>query len=214
MGVANIPPIPDVQPCTENGYVTFGCFNRYNKINSMVIGVWEKILQQAPTARFVIKTKEFLTPKLKQQFFDTFKDKSVLDRVVILPYSDTYQEHLLDYNKMDISLDTFPYSGTTTSCESLMMGVPILTLFDNIRHYHSQNVTTSLMKNSNLPEFVAYSQDEYISKAVQYANNALSLTNLKSKVRSSFVNGAVCDYTGFVDELEDKLISIYQNHKW
>jgi predicted O-linked N-acetylglucosamine transferase (SPINDLY family) len=214
MGIKNIPEIPDTQPCITNGYVTFGCFNRYNKINSMVIGVWEKILQRAPTARFVIKTKEFLTPKLKQQFLDTFQDKSVLERVIILPYSDTYQEHLPDYNKMDISLDTFPYSGTTTSCESLMMGVPILTCFDNIRHYHSQNVTTSLMKNSNLPEFVAYSQEEYISKAVEYATNFSALADLKKRVRSNFVNGAICDYTGFVNEFEDQIISIYQNHTW
>jgi predicted O-linked N-acetylglucosamine transferase (SPINDLY family) len=180
----------------------------------MVIGVWEKILQQAPNARFMIKTKEFLTPKLRQQFLDAFKDKSVLDRVIIMPYSDTYSEHLPDYNKMDIAVDTFPYSGTTTSCESLMMGVPILTLFDNVRHYHSQNVTTSLMKNSGLPEYVTYSQEEYINKAVWFANNIDKLDGLKQRVRNSFVNGPICDYTGFTDEFENKLINIYKSHKW
>lgn len=213
MGISNIPPIGP-QPCTENGYVTFGCFNRYNKINSVVVETWNKILQRAPTARFVIKTKEFLTPKLKKQFLDGFKDKSVLERVMVLPYSDTYQEHLPDYNKMDISLDTFPYSGTTTSCESLMQGVPVLTLNDNIRHYHSQNVTTSLMKNSNMPDFVAYSNEDYINKAVTFANNIQALSDLKVKTRSNFVNGAVCDYKGFVDEFEDTMISLYQKHKW
>jgi protein O-GlcNAc transferase len=213
MGIDNIPEITQ-QPCTKNGYITFGCFNRYNKINKMVIGVWEKILQQAPSARFVIKTKEFLTPKLKQQFLDSFTDPSVLERVEILPYSDTYSEHLLDYNKMDISLDTFPYSGTTTSCESLMMGVPVLTQFDNVRHYHSQNVTSSLMKNSNLPEYVSYSQDEYIKKAVEFANSIDTLSSLKQDVRNKFVNGHICNYTQFVDEFEDLLINVYKNHKW
>ncbi len=214
MGIDNLPSIPDEQPCIKNGYITFGCFNRYNKVNKMVIGVWEKILQAAPTARFVIKTKEFLTPKLKQQFLDSFVDKSVLDRVQILPYSDTYLDHLPDYNLMDISLDTFPYSGTTTSCESLCMGVPVLTLFDNIRHYHSQNVTTTLMKNSDLSEFVTYSQDEYIQKAVDFANNLGTLSNLKRYVRNKFVNGHVCNYEEFVDDFENKIISAYKNHKW
>jgi predicted O-linked N-acetylglucosamine transferase (SPINDLY family) len=213
MGIKDIPPLGD-QPCKRNGHITFGCFNRFNKVNSMVIGVWEKLLQRIPTARFVIKTKEFLTPKIKQQFFDTFKDKSVLERVEILPYSDTYSEHLPDYNLMDISLDTFPYSGTTTSCESLMMGVPVLTLFDNVRHYHSQNVTTSLMKNCDLPEFVAYSQEEYIQKAVDFANDLESLSDLKVRVRDHFVNGPVCNYKEFVTEFEDKLVSLYKNHKW
>ena len=214
MGIKDIPAIVDEQPCLKNGYITFGTFNRFNKINEMVIGVWEKILQRAPTARFAIKTKEFLTPKLKQKFLDTFKDKSVLDRVIIMPYSDTYTEHLPDYNKMDISVDTFPYSGTTTSCESLMMGVPVLTLFDNVRHYHSQNVTTSLMKNCGLDEYVTNSQEEYINKAVWFANNWQTLGGLKQRVRDSFVNGPICDYTGFTDEFENKLIDLYKNHKW
>lgn len=210
MGIENIPEL-DVQPATKNGYVTFGCFNRYNKINSMVIGVWEEILRRAPNARFVIKTKEFLTPKLKQQFLDTFNDKSVLERVEILDYSDTYTEHLADYNKMDVSLDTFPYSGTTTSCESLMMGVPVLTLFDNVRKYHSQNVTSSLMKNSDLERFVTYTQEEYIQKAVDLANN---IEQLKHQVRDKFVNGHVCNYSQFVGEFQDLLVSLYKNHKW
>jgi protein O-GlcNAc transferase len=213
MGIKNIPEISE-PPCVKNGYITFGTFNRYNKVNEMVVGVWEKLLLAAPTARLVIKTKEFLTPKLHDQFLNTFKEKSVLDRVTILPYSDTYGDHLPDYNKMDIAVDTFPYSGTTTSCESLMMGVPILTLFDNVRHYHSQNVTTSLMKNCGLDEFVAYSQDEYIQKAAYFANNPDLFRDIKNKVRSAFVNGPICDYGSFVNEFEDKLISVYKTHKW
>jgi len=213
MGIDNIPEITE-QPCVKNGYITFGTFNRYNKINEMVIGVWEKILIAAPTARFMIKTKEFLTPKLKKQFLDTFKNKSVLDRVIILPYSDTYGEHLPDYNKMDISVDTFPYSGTTTSCESLMMGVPVLTLFDNVRHYHSQNVTSSLMKNCGLHEYVTNSQQQYIDRAVYFANNLGILKDLKQSVRNAFVNGPICDYKGFTEEFENKLIETYKSHKW
>lgn len=211
MGIQNLPPISS-NPYSSNGYITFGCFNRYNKINKVVIETWEKILQGAPNARFVIKTKEFLTTKLKQQFLDSFNDKSVLERVTILPYSDTYLDHLPDYNLMDISLDTFPYSGTTTSCESLMMGVPVLTLFDNVRYYHSQNVTTSLMKNSNLGNFVCYSKDEYINKAISFAKNFDNLGELKQTVRDNFVHGHVCDYKEFVKDFENKLFITYRKH--
>lgn len=213
MGIENIPEITE-QPLVKNGYITFGTFNRYNKINSMVIGVWEKILKAIPNARFAIKTKEFLTPKLKKQFLDTFEDKSVLDRVIILPYSDTYTEHLPDYNKMDIALDTFPYSGTTTSCESLMMGVPVLTIFDNVRHYHSQNVTSSLMKNCGLDEYVTMSQEEYINKAVYFSKNLNKLHNLKADVRHHFISSPICNYTEFVNEFEEKLYTTYKKHKW
>jgi len=213
IGIDNLPELTD-EPSIKNGWVTFGTFNRYNKINSMVVGVWEKILQRAPTARLAIKTKEFSSPKIKQQFLDNFKDKSVLDRVIIMPYSDTYTEHLPDYNKLDVAIDTFPYSGTTTSCESLMMGVPVLTLFDNIRHYHSQNVTTSLMRNCGLDEYVTESQEEYIERAVWMANHPEELVGLKRKVRDAFVNGPICDYKSFTDEFENKLINTYKAHKW
>jgi predicted O-linked N-acetylglucosamine transferase (SPINDLY family) len=213
MGIDNIPPV-DVQPCFLNNYITFGSFNRYNKINQKVISVWERVLLAIPTSRFIIKTKEFLTPKLKAQFFDSFKDKSVLDRVTVLDYSDTYSEHLLDYNKMDIALDTFPYSGTTTSCESLMMGVPVLTLFDNVRHYHTQNVTTSLMKNCGLHEYVTTSEDEYVQRATEFANAIDKLRNLKIVVRDAFVNGPICNYKSFVNEFENKLFNLYRTHAW
>ena len=213
MGIKDIIPLGE-QPCVKNGYITFGCFNRYNKINKMVISVWERLLKEIPSARFVIKTKEFLTPTLRKQFLDSFEDKSVLERVEILGYSDTYQSHLVDYDKMDIALDTFPYSGTTTSCEALMQGVPVLTLFDKVRHYHSQNVTTSLMKNCDLDEYVTDSQESYIKKAKYFSENLDKLANLKEEVRSKFVNGPICDYKTFTNEFEDKIISLYKKHKW
>ena len=214
MGIHNLPPIVDEQPCIKNGYITFGTFNRFNKINKKLISVWERILVAIPTARFAIKTKEFLTPKIKSYFFGCFKDKSVIDRIDILNYADTYYEHLDDYNKMDIAVDSFPYSGTTTSCESLMMGCPVLTLYDNKRYYHTQNVTTSLMKNCGLDEYVTYTENEYVERAVQFSKKLDKLINLKKTVRNNFVHSPICNYKQFTSDFEDKLIDIYKNHKW
>lgn len=214
MGIRNLPAIVDEQPCTKNNFITFGTFNRFNKINKKLISVWERLLIAVPNARFAIKTKEFLTPKIKAYFFDCFKDKSVLERVDIMDYADTYNEHLLDYNKMDIAVDSFPYSGTTTSCESLMMGVPVLTLYDNKRYYHTQNVTTSLMRNCGLDEYVAFTENDYINKAVYFSKHMDKLINLKKEVRNKFVHSPICDYTGFTREFEDKMVSLYKNHRW
>jgi len=213
MGIENIPKLVEKQPCAENKYITFGSFNRFNKINDELIHVWGRILEEIPNARFVIKTKEFLTPKLRARFFKHLPE-SVHNRVRVLDYKDTYSEHLVDYNEMDISLDTFPYAGTTTSCESLMMGVPIITLFDNKRHYHAQNVTTSLLKNSDMEEFVTYSVEEYINKAIYYAKNLELLNSLKKDTRNKFVNGHVCNYKEFNDNFASMLLSTYINHKW
>ena len=214
MGIHNLPAITDIQPCTKNKYITFGTFNRFNKINKKLISVWERLLIAVPNGRLMLKTKELLTPKIKTYFFDCFKDKSVIDRIIILDYADTYEQHLNDYNKLDIAVDSFPYSGTTTSCEALMMGCPILTLYDNKRYYHTQNVTSSFMKNVGLSEYIAYSEQAYIDKALHFSKNLDKLQNLKMKVRNAFVHSPMCDYKGFTNEFEDKLIDIYKNHKW
>ena len=210
-GLENLPELSE-QPFAKNGYITFGSFNRLNKINDNVKKVWEKLLIAIPTARFVIKTKEFLTENLKKQFLMSFKSSTVLERITILPYSESYLDHLPDYNKMDIALDTFPYCGTTTSCEALVMGTPILTLFDNVRHYHSQNVTSSLLANSDLKEYITYSEKEYIDKAIELSKNLN--VNLKTNTRQKFLDGHVCKHTEFVNEFEKKLIDTYQSHKW
>ena len=214
MGINNLPAIIDTQPCIKNGYITFGTFNRMNKINANLISVWEKLLLAIPTAKFVVKNKEFLTPKILKFFKDSINDKSVLKRIEFLNYADTYEEHLQDYNLMDIALDSFPYSGTTTSCEALMMGVPIITLYDNVRYYHAQNVTSSLMTNINMKEYIVYTEEEYIEKAVYYSKNISELFSLKQTVRNNFVHSPICNYTEFTNEFEDKLINIYKNHKW
>ena len=205
-------PLPEQTPYQKNGYITFGCFNRFNKINTMVIKCWQDILHNIPSARLIIKTKEFTTGNMKKKFLDSFTDKSVLSRIKILDYSDTYIDHLPDYNLMDVSLDTYPYSGTTTSCESLFMGVPVLTLFDNVRYYHAQNVTSSLLTYSDMKEYITYSETEYIAKAKEIADTFGGTT--KEFIRVKFLEGDVCNSREFVDSFETTLVNLYKNHEW
>ncbi len=197
-------------PCVKNGYITFGSFNRYNKINKMVRKTWKEILEKCPTARFVIKTKEFSTPKIRTQFLEEFSEYS--SRIEILDYSDTYLDHLPDYNKIDISLDTFPYCGTTTTCEALVMGVPVLTLYDNVRHYHSQNVSSSLLNASELSEYITYTRDDYVKKAVELSTDLNRLEDVKKTTRNNFVNGYVCNHKLFNKNLEKTLLNLYKKH--
>jgi predicted O-linked N-acetylglucosamine transferase (SPINDLY family) len=214
IGIENLPVLVDTQPVTKNGYLTIGTFNRYNKINDRMVELWERILQRCTNVRFIIKTKEFLTETLKQQFIKTWKDPEVFKRVEIVDYRDTYTQHLVDYNLMDISIDTAPYSGTTTSTESLMMGVPVLTRFDGERQYHATNVSSSLMINSDLPEYVCLSDEELIEKVEYFSTHLEELKDLKKTVRNKFVNGPICNYKQFVSDLEDLLLNTYKLHSW
>jgi len=214
IGIENLPVLVDTQPVTKNGYLTIGTFNRYNKINDRMVELWERILQKCPNVRFIIKTKEFLTETLRQQFIKTWKDPEIFKRVTIIDYQDTYQQHLVDYNLMDISIDTSPYSGTTTSCESLMMGCPVLTSFDGERQFHATNVSSSLMINSDLPEYVCLSDNELIEKVEYFSTHLEELKDLKKTVRNKFIKGPICNYKQFVGDLENLLLNTYKNHKW
>lgn len=212
IGFENLPKLPVVQPCIKNGYLTIGTFNRYNKINDDVVKVWEEILEECPNVRFIVKTKEFLTLKLKEQFLNTWKNKDLLNRIEILDYSDTYQDHLVDYNKMDIALDTFPYSGTTTSAEALLMGTPVLTLFDEERQYHCQNVSSSFMYNCGMEDYIVSTKKEYIEKIKELSDQ--NLHSLKKNTRDAFINGPICNHKEFTKNFEKTMLEIYRNHSW
>lgn len=212
----NVPKIKE-QPCVKNNYLTIGTFNKFNKYNYKVVALWEAILKRCPNVKLLIKSKEFVKDFSKEysrnKFNDMFNDKSVLDRIVFMSYCNTYYENLDAYNNLDIALDTFPYSGTTTTCEAMYMGVPVITLFDNKNNYHVQNVSSSIMINSGMPEYVCMTEDEYIEKVVYYANNLEELRGLKQKVQKKFID-TICNYPRFTNEFEDKMLKIYREHDW
>lgn len=203
----------------EKTHITFGCFNRYNKINKRVIRTWSDILIKAQTAKLLVKTREFLTKELQTKFLNEFT-KEIRARIEILPFSDSYGEHLLDYNLIDISLDTFPYAGATTSCESLLMGVPVVTLRDTQRKYHCQNVTSSLLINSDMSEYVSDSIEEYVKKAVELSNEYTETfkthngKTFKEMSRDKFTSGHVYNHKEFVETFFKTIRHVYDNHKW
>lgn len=103
-------------------------------------------------------------------------------------------------------MDTFPYSGTTTSCDAFRMSTPIVTM--NIKNRHVCNVTTSMLMNMNCDELIAHSFDEYIDIAVALANDKNRLSTYKNTIRNKFVS--LMDAHKFAKEFDDLLISIYK----
>lgn len=199
--------IPDlkIQPYIKNKWVTIGCFNRLNKITSNVIKLFNQIMLKLENVRFVFKTKALINKSIKLEFLSKF-DEIVHSRISILDCTISHESHLDEYNKIDIAIDTFPYSGTTTSCEALLMGVPVFTLYDSVYYFHPQNVTASILKASDLDFYIANSTDELISKieGMQFLDE-----NLKINIRSKFLNGKVCNqelYMTNFNELLQRLV--------
>lgn len=199
----------------EESPIRYGCFNRFNKLNKVVIGDFCELLKRNSEAILVIKTKEFCSREIKESFIETVKSHSelLIDRIEFLDYKDTYEAHLNDYNKVDLALDTYPYSGTTTTCESLLMGVPVLTMRDIKTFVHSQNVGSSLLFNSNLKEYVVDSREEYLDKAESIGLNIDSLPS-KQCIRSKFLSGDVYNTSEqYISELEGHFIKMYDDFK-
>lgn len=208
----DLPKLTEVQPFLQNGYITFGCFNRLNKINDNVISLFNKILLKYINAKFIFKTKAIINQNISHVFLNKF-DTSVQNRIVLLDCTILHEQHLSEYNKIDVSIDTFPYSGTTTSCESLLMGVPVFSLYDNINYYHPQNVTASLLKNSNLQEYIFTSEDELMEKINNLLiNNTTFWKSLKENTRKSFLEGKVCNQDEYMKNFEKTLSDCFSNY--
>ncbi|KAH1233108.1 putative UDP-N-acetylglucosamine--peptide N-acetylglucosaminyltransferase SPINDLY [Glycine max] len=137
-------------PALCNGFVTFGSFNNLAKVviflnisfTPKVLQVWPKILCAIPNSLLVLKCKLFCYDSVRQRFLSTLEKLGLEPlRVDILPLILLNHDHMQAYSLMDISLDTFSYAGTTTTCEYLYMGVPCVTMVGS----HAYNVGVSLL---------------------------------------------------------------------
>jgi predicted O-linked N-acetylglucosamine transferase (SPINDLY family) len=196
-------------PFLKNGWITLGCFNRVNKITDSVREQFNGILLKFRDIRFVFKTKALINLTVRKRFIESF-DESVRDRIIVLDCTLTHEQHLLTYNQIDIAIDTFPYSGTTTSCESLLMGVPVLSMYDSTYFFHPQNVTCSILKNSDLSEYIFNDETELHQKIEELYSKPKQFWNeLKTRTRLNFTTGKVCNKTEYMKNIQDLFSDLY-----
>ena len=193
---------PEIEnlPSRKNGYVTFGSFNNLPKISSKMISLWSKILKSIPNSHLIIKAGSFIDEKTRIFVLNIFQQEQIeASRLHLMPWLPSKKEHLNMYNHVDIALDTFPYNGTTTICEALWMGVPVISLSGNS---HVSRVGLSLLSNIGLSELVASTFDEYVSIAIHLAENIEKLASLRGRLRDMMKHSPVCDAERFTSNLE------------
>lgn len=154
--------------------VCIGVMNKMQKHHSDVRKVWKEILLENENVLLYIKRDESKHMEL-EEFYKDFPR----DRLVFLPFSNTLEKYLDQFNEIDFCIDTYPYSGTTTTCTSLYMGVPVFTVY-NEKANHVSNVTGSILNNMGIKEYTKYTSDtlegykmkinEYIKGGVVHGN--------------------------------------------
>ncbi|MCD7449670.1 hypothetical protein HAX54_001098 [Datura stramonium] len=194
-------------PALSNGFVTFGSFNNLAKITPKVLQVWARILSAVPHSRLIVKCKPFCCDSVRQRFLSILEQLGLEpQRVDLLPLILLNHDHMQAYSLMDISLDTFPYAGTTTTCESLYMGVPCVTMGGSV---HAHNVGVSLLKTVGLQKLVARNEDEYVESAIQLASDVTSLSNLRMSLRELMSKSPLCDGEKFTRNIESTYRSMW-----
>jgi predicted O-linked N-acetylglucosamine transferase (SPINDLY family) len=193
----NIPTNSNI-PALKNKFISFGSFNNILKINHKVVSTWSKILCQILNSKLYLFSNNFNEKEFKSYFENFFLDKGVrLDQLFFQP-SLKRDDLLNKYNLIDIALDTFPYSGGTTSLESYWMGVPVLTKKGN---YFISKSTESINKNIGLNDWIAHDESDYINKAVNFSNNLNFLQSVKTYLLENRETFAIFDSKHFAKQM-------------
>ena len=187
-------------PAKKNEFITFGSFNNLGKITEEVVQTWAAILRQAPDSRLVLKWKSLGDDETREKLFASFVACGVpRDRIECRGWSQ-HLAMLKEYGDIDIALDTFPFSGGLTSCDALYMGVPVLTLPGELP---ISRQTTSFLHAMGMTEWIAKDREDYIARAVQWAQAAEALSVLRAGIRNRMLSSIVCDGKAYARAIED-----------
>jgi predicted O-linked N-acetylglucosamine transferase (SPINDLY family) len=205
-------PEPSPPPIAKNGYVTFGCFNILAKVTPDAMSLWAKIMTVLPNSRLVMKDRigSFASPARRRYVQDIFAYHRIQpDRIELLEKEPDFASHLKTYERVDVMLDPYPYNGTTTTCESLWMGVPVITLAGN---RHAARVGVSVMTAAGFPEFIAPSIEAYARTAVILARDPARLQVLRQTLRAKLRSSALLDGKRITAALEHRFRMMW--HRW
>ena len=187
-------------PCLANGFVTFGSFNNPAKITPETVALWAGVLRGVPGSRMLVKGYSLADAGSRARLTGLFAAHGVeAGRLELLGNTPLYRDHLALYQQVDIALDTFPYHGTTTTCEALWMGVPVVTLAGNA---HRSRVGASLLGSVGLGSLVARHELEYCDAAIYLARDTARLKGLRSTLRQTMAGSPLTDGAGFTRQLE------------
>lgn len=200
-------PAPSRLPALSNGYLTFGSFNAFTKVNPAALQLWGRILTTLPDARLLIMG---VAPGQTQAQLAAFFAALGIgpERVSTRPFT-VLEDYFAAYNQVDIALDTFPYSGGTTTCDGFWMGVPVITMPGRTSASRS---STSLLANLGFSQFIARDAEHYAAIAAAAARDIAGLAVLRENLRQQMQNSPLMDGPRMAQDLQDGYRSMWRDY--
>lgn len=198
-------------PLLKHGYVTFGSFNNRIKISGNCLALWVRLLRTIPDSRLVLKSIQGAEDEVsRREWLDRFVEQGIEpSRIDIHAQANDLEDHLGMYSLIDIALDTFPYNGTTTTCEAAWMGVPVIGLKGD---RHASRVGESLLVNLELQELIAQDEDGYLKIAAELAADPDRLIELRQGMRDRMRASPLMDSRRFGLEFGEALRGMWRRY--
>jgi protein O-GlcNAc transferase len=203
---------PDVAapPVLQNAYITFGSFNNFMKASPETIKTWAEILHAVPGSKLMLKHRGASDIAAREAFPGFFEKHGIArERILITAQMPAHRLHLDSFREIDIALDPFPYNGTTTTCETLVMGVPVIALEGRS---HVSRVSVSLLRQVGLSDWIACSPADYVRIATETAACPEKLARLRLELRSRMLASELGDPVRFTNHVESAYRRIW--HDW
>jgi predicted O-linked N-acetylglucosamine transferase (SPINDLY family) len=187
-------------PALESHRITFGSFNNFAKVNQPMLERWAELLHRVEGSHLLLKALGLRSETARRSVLQMMQGLGIdADRLDLRGWVPA-AGHLKSYHQVDIALDTYPYHGTTTTCESLWMGVPVVTLAGQS---HLSRVGVSLLSNVGLGELVAQTTEQYVSIAAGLAKDLRRLESMRSTLRQHMLASPLMDAPAFAGDVEN-----------
>jgi len=194
-------PIVGAPPALINGFITFGSFNKPEKLNDQVISLWSEVLHAVPGSKLFLKYfNHYSEQSMCRRWIERFAAHGITeDRLILKAKIDQRLDHLELYHEIDIALDPFPFNGATTTFEALSMGVPVVTLLG--RHFVDR-VAASMVTHAGMPDLVAGDRAAYVDLARNLASDPSHLADLRRTMRDRMHNSPLCRGADYARTIE------------
>ena len=191
-------------PFERNGYVTFGTMGSPYKINEAVVAAWSEVMRAVPDSRFLLVRRGIDSETFTSNLGSEFGRHGIEpERLSFVDNENSDRSHYSFYNDIDISLDTFPLTGGTTTCDALWMGVPVVSLVGENLY---ERISYTMLIQLGLQELCAPTLVDYVNIAVALAQDGDRLLGYRHSLRTRMRDSALCQAERFADNFVDVLI--------